>query len=89
MKQKFQFQYGTIKRIEITIENKGISKFQFQYGTIKSGAKYYNNDKDLRFNSNMVRLKGFIGWYLAIANPVFQFQFGTIKRHFHQFLSPY
>ena len=34
--QKFQFQYGTIKRGRGAKYNSSIRQFQFQYGTIKS-----------------------------------------------------
>ena len=37
IKEKFQFQYGAIKRINARFGKCGVGIFQFQYGAIKSG----------------------------------------------------
>jgi len=38
--QRFQFQYGSIKREAKVIEGSAVPLFQFQYGSIKSIASF-------------------------------------------------
>ena len=54
----FQFQYGTIKRVKLSIMLLDVQMFQFQYGTIKSVSATSVVNNNASFNSNMVRLKG-------------------------------
>ncbi len=78
--QGFQFQYGTIKRINTYPLTEAILQFQFQYGTIKSLFFSMTFIKALCFNSNMVQLKARVGSMGTSAMRKFQFQYGTIKR---------
>ena len=54
---KFQFQYGSIKRIFGMPFRKGKYEFQFQYGSIKSQQADLPLLKHKCFNSSMVQLK--------------------------------
>ena len=55
---KFQFQYGTIRRIKDFKEITGIKIFQFQYGTIRRLLLKIYLYCVPYFNSSMVRLEG-------------------------------
>ena len=55
---KFQFHYGTIKRVFSFAWNISIILFQFHYGTIKSWTGIRQMTWWFCFNSTMVRLKG-------------------------------
>ncbi len=56
---KFQFQYGAIKSKRRYQIRQGWKEFQFQYGAIKRIREPEIEDVFHRFNSNMVRLRGF------------------------------
>ena len=58
MANKFQFQYGTIKRIRLITYYPADSRFQFQYGTIKRYVVRRPVLEESDFNSSMVRLRG-------------------------------
>ena len=53
----FQFQNGTIKRLERLGDVRTLSKFQFQNGTIKRKQTYPLTWIIPHFNSKMVRLR--------------------------------
>ena len=54
---QFQFQYGTIKTILMSVDNTYLKIFQFQYGTIKTYKGHTSRQLDFDFNSIMVQLK--------------------------------
>jgi len=53
----FQFQYGSIKSLNINSKMIMCPLFQFQYGSIKSKPQEEWTHEVANFNSNMVRLK--------------------------------
>ena len=55
---RFQFQYGSIKRLAVQCCLYSVRRFQFQYGSIKSITLRIKVAVFSSFNSNMVRLKG-------------------------------
>ena len=83
---RFQFHYGTIKRVNTNISVLDQQIFQFHYGTIKRGEPLSRKDFTIYFNSTMVRLKG-QGDKEKAQRGIFQFHYGTIKRNRRSFAS--
>ena len=54
-------------------------KFQFHYGTIKSFSRALLQQRNVHFNSTMVRLKE-LNNLINQSQTIFQFHYGTIKR---------
>ena len=78
----FQFHYGSIKREPELKPSVTTLQFQFHYGSIKSLKWIDSEEKELNFNSTMVRLKAFRLLQELSCSQSFQFHYGSIKRIF-------
>ena len=77
---KFQFQYGSIKRRCSTNGTNLISRFQFQYGSIKSPILINAFTFIFKFQFQYGSIKSDKLEVLSKFSSVFQFQYGSIKR---------
>ena len=88
---RFQFHYGTIKRLMSLFFLVFILSFQFHYGTIKSMNPPAHNRKIPRFQFHYGTIKSLFNNLSICFWMSFQFHYGTIKsfhdKHFKELVS--
>ncbi len=83
---KFQFHYGSVKRIHGYQNHKTLIYFNSTMVRLKGVLLLSSKQQQLHFNSTMVRLKGCGNCQAKLPFRQFQFHYGSVKSRLESFL---